>query len=778
MRVNRTKESFKMPRNRKTSYVLLINVFIFVLFVIILPGGEKTDPSLLDLDRLFKDNEFFEKRFGPARWWKDGVGYTTLESSSSTKDGKDIVSYQSKTGNRSVMVPCEKLIPFGQSNPIEIEDYEWSPDRKLLMIFTNSKKVWRQNTRGDYWVLNLKTWKLFKLGGDFPSSTLMFAKFSPTGDRVAYVQKNNIFVENIFSHKLRQLTEDGSTTTINGTFDWVYEEEFSLRDGFRWSPDGKLIAYWQMDTTGVRDFFLINNTDSIYSQVIPIQYPKAGETNSACRIGVVNTSGGTTQWFKVPGDPRNHYIARMDWADNSKEIVFQQLNRLQNTNKVMLGDATIGSVHTMIREKDDAWLDVVDDLKWFYKGKSFTWVSESDGWRHIYLVSRTGKKKKILTPGNYDIISIQSIDEKNGWIYFIASPENPTQRYLFRVPIKGKGKARRITPGDQKGTHRYDISPNGKWAFHTYSTFDTPPVTQLIHLPGHQKVRILEDNSELRAKVNQLHKRPAEFFRVDIGDQVLLDAWCMKPTDFDPGEKYPILFFVYGEPWSQTVLDKWSRKRYLWHLMLNQKGFLVMSIDNRGTPSPQGRAWRKSIYRQVGILASEDQAAAVKSIIKTRPYVDSKRIGIWGWSGGGSMSLNAIFRYPKIYHMAMSVAPVSNQRYYNTIYQERYMGLPKDNPGGYKNGSPITYAHQLKGKLLLVHGTGDDNVHYQSAEALINELIKNNKLFSLMSYPNRSHSISEGENTTRHLYTLLTTYLMENLLLGPKEGKAIPQEKK
>jgi len=666
------------------------------------------------------------------------------------------------------MVSATRLVPEGRSEPLKIDDYSWSPEAKRLLIFTNSKRVWRRNTRGDYWLLDGTSWKLQKLGGDAEPSTLMFAKFSPDGRRVAYVRERNLYVQNLKNLRIRQLTNGGSETVINGTSDWVYEEEFRLRDGFRWSPNGRWIAYWQFDTEGVRTFFLVNNTDSLYPKLIPIPYPKVGEMNSACRVGVISFRGGQTQWFDVSDDPRNHYIPRMEWAANSRTIAFQHLNRLQNTNEVVLGNVRKGSFRKILTERDDAWVDIRGDVKWLSDGRSFTWMSERDGWRHLYLISRSGRKITLLTPGEFDVISVQSVDEERGWVYCIASPDNPTQRYLYRTPLDGSGKACRVTPTDQEGTHTYRISPDSKWAFHTYSSFDTPPIIELVRLPEHETVRILAENSELRDTLNNLKTIRTEFFRIDIGDGVQLDGWCIKPPDFDPHKQYPAVFHVYGEPAGQTVLDKWGGRKYLWHLMLAQQGYLVMSVDNRGTSAPRGRAWRKCIYRRLGILASADQAAATRVVIKSRPYVDPSRIGIWGWSGGGSMSLNAIFRYPDLYHTAMAIAFISDQRLYDTIYQERYMGLPSDNEEGYRNGSPITFAHQLKGHLLLIHGTGDDNCHYQSCEALVNELIRHNKPFSMMAYPNRSHSISEGENTGRHLYELLTRYLKENLPPGPK----------
>ena len=725
------------------------------------------DPAFLSLDRLFKSQEFIQERFGPARWLADGSGYTTLEASDKYPGADDIIRYEPESGQREILVPAAWLIPEDRQTPLPIEDYAWSPDGNKLLIFTNTQRVWRQNTRGDYWVLHLKTKELFRLGGATPPSTLMFAKFSPDNRWVGYVRSNNIYIQELDSRRTIRMTSDGNHTVINGTFDWVYEEELGLRDGFRWSPDSRFIAYWQLDSEGVGDFYLINNTDSLYPRITPIPYPKVGETNSSCRVGVVDIRDQETVWMQVPGDPRNHYIARMEWAPDSKMIVMQQLNRLQNTNQVMLGDISRGTTKTILTERDEAWAALHDDFLWMDGGEHFIWTSERDGWRHVYQAATIEDNLRLLTPGEMDVVRVAHIDPAGGWLYFIASPDNPTQRYLYRRRLDGNGSPERLSPQDQNGTHSYQISADSAWAFHTYSRMDTPPVIDLIRLPGHEVVRTLAANAGLKSKVDALKRQPPEFFRVDIGDGVELDAFCMKPHDFDSEKSYPLLIYVYGEPAGQTVADRWGGSRYLWHLMLAQQGYLVMSIDNRGTNSPRGRQWRKSIYRQIGILASQDQAAALRTILKLRPYIDPERTGIWGWSGGGSMSLNMIFRFPRLYGTAMAVAFVADQRYYDSIYQERYMGLPDDNAEGFKQGSPITFAHQLEGNLLIVHGTGDDNVHYQNCEALINELIRHNKSFTMMSYPNRTHGIREGENTTRHLYGLLTRYLREHVPPGP-----------
>lgn len=723
-----------------------------------------SDPALVTLDRLFDSRDFTLERFGPARWLGEAA-YTTLEPSATVPGARDIVRHDARTGAPEVLVPASRLVPRGRETPLEIDDYRWSGDGKKLLVYTNSQRVWRQNTRGDYWVVDLDTGTLRQLGGDARPATLMFAKFSPDGSRVAYVRENDLYVEDLAVGVIRRLTSTGSPTLINGTFDWVYEEELGLRDGFRWSLDGETIAYWQIDASGVGVFNLINNTDTLYPELTPIPYPKVGTTNSSARIGFVPVAGGDTTWLDIPGNPRTHYLARLEWAATSEEVVIQRLNRLQNTNEVILGNRRTGQVRVVHTDTDEAWVNVVDDLHWLNGGRAYTWVSEQDGWRHVYVLARVTGDPRLITPGAFDVVSVQTVDEAGGWIYYIASPENPTQRYLFRRRLDGSGEAERLTPKDQPGVHGYTIAPGAQYAFHTYSAFGVPPRTELVRLPDHRGLRTLAANDQVRANVERLARHPVEFFRVDIGGGVALDAYMMKPPGFDPAKTYPVLFHVYGEPAGQTVVDSWGGRNYLWHLMLTQQGYIVASVDNQGTNSPRGRAWRKVVYRQIGILASQEQAAAAREIAK-RPYVDAARIGVWGWSGGGSMTLNLLFRSPELYRMGMSVAPVPDQKLYDTIYQERYMGLPQDNEEGYRLGSPITFADQLRGDLLVVHGTGDDNVHYQGTERLINALISANRPFTMMAYPNRSHGISEGSGTSRHLFELLTRHLREHLPPG------------
>lgn len=751
--------------------------FIFVTFTILAaPNRSAAQGDSLSVERIFESGEFSARGVTQIRWLDD-ASYTTLEPSSVGRGARDLVKHDAATGATQVLVAATALTPPGGA-PLNIANYVWSDDRTQILIFTNTRRVWRVNSRGDYWVYNLNTKALRKLGGDGPPSTLMFAKFSPNGDRVAYVRQNNIFVEDIASGRITPLTSDGSKTIINGTFDWVYEEELGMRDGFRWSPDGARIAYWQLDASGVRDFLLINDTDSLYSFTIPVQYPKAGTTNSAARVGVVSASGGPTVWMQIDGDPRNNYIARMQWAGNANEVAIQQLNRRQQTLRLFFGDASSGRVRQVLAENDSAWVELWDNgqlfadrqdhLRWTPDGTRFYWVSDRDGWRRLYLVSRDGSRTTAITPPNVDITQISAIDEPGRWVYYLAAPNEPTRRYLFRVKLDGSFNHERLTPEDQPGTHNYNTSPAGKWAVHSRSSFDSPPVFDVVQLPGHRSARVLEDNAELRSRVAEVRPNRAEFFRVDIGDGVQLDGWMIKPKDFDPVRKYPVLFEVYGEPAGTTVNDSWGGEGMLWHQYLADKGYVVMSLDNRGTPAPRGREWRKAIYRKVGVLSSQDQANGVRAIIKKYRFVDSTRIGIWGWSGGGSMTLNMMFRYPDLYQTGMAVAPVPDLRLYDTIYQERYTGLPDADSAAYAQGSPLNFAQNLKGNLLLVHGSGDDNVHYQGTERLINALVRHGKPFQMMAYPNRSHGIFEGEGTTVHVYSLLTRYLLERLPPGGK----------
>ncbi|MEO5562206.1 MAG: S9 family peptidase [Chitinophagaceae bacterium] len=685
------------------------------------------------------------------KWTSDGTGYYADEKGV-------LVKYELPAFTRTELIQPSQLIPKGKDKALTMRNFEFSKDGKTVLIYTNTKKVWRQDTRGDYWILNTLTNDLNQLGKDKPASSLMFARISPDGKSVAYVSGHNIYMEDIASGKITPLTGDGTDRLINGTFDWVYEEEFDCRDGFRWSPDSKQIAYRQIDASKIRSFLLINNTDSIYSFTVPVEYPKAGEDPSACKVGVIAVASGRTTWMNVPGDTRQNYIPAMEWLPDGSFVMLQQLNRKQNEARMFLCDPATGDTKQVYTEQNNSWIDVIPTEKngwrWINKGKEFLLISEKDGWRHLYRISSDGKKETVITNGNYDMISLQAVDEASGYVYFMASPGNATQQYLYRTLLTGKGKAEKLSPANEMGTHRYTLSPDAKYARHSFSNHNNQSASEWVSFPGHKTIKEQSRNMTASGRV--------EMFRVTTADNITMDGWMIKPTNFDSTKKYPVLFQVYAEPASSTVKDAaGAAGTSLYRGDISADGYIQIGLDGRGTPVAKGAAWRHAIYQNMGIINIRDQAMAAKEIMKWR-YVDTSRIAVWGWSGGGSTTLNLLFQYPDIYKTGIAIASVPNQLLYDNIYQERYMGLPQENKEPYINGSPITHAKNLRGNLLLVHGTGDDNVHYQGAEMLINELIKNGKQFQMMSYPNRTHGISEGPGTSAHLGQLFTKYLREH----------------
>lgn len=724
------------------------------------------DSSLLSIDRIFASHEFMPQWQRPVRWVQGGEAYLTIESSKNIPGAMELVQYESKTGNRSIFLTADKLIPEGKERPVYIENFSMSDDESKVLIFTNSSRVWRSNTKGDYYIYNFDDGTLKKIGARFPSSSLMFAKFSADNKFVAYVHDFNIYKENFETGKIKQLTFDGNGDIINGTFDWVYEEEFGCRDGFRWSNDAKNIAFWQLDASDIPTFYMINNTDSVYSKIIPVQYPKVGFEPSACKVGIIDTNDGKIKWILVPGNEKENYIPAIQWLDSSR-LLIQQLNRKQNKLKIFIYNIASEKLNDIYTETEETWVDLSypdvsashwgdNDLAVVDDGKAFLRLTENDGWRHIYKVDLTTGDKKLITPGEYDVASVTRVTKKS--VCFIASPQNTAQRYLYSVGLKGKGDTVRITLGNFQGINLYNISPNGKYAIQSYGNVLDPGEVHFVSLPKHKELFTLIDNKEYKKKLAKLKLPEVEFFKVVTAEGVTVDGRMIKPVGFDKNRKYPVLFHVYGEPWGQVATDNFIG---LWNIMLAQKGYIIIDMDNRGTPCLKGSEWRKIIYRQIGRINSRDQAMAALEVLKWS-FIDKERTAVWGWSGGGSMTLNLMFRYPDIYKTGMAVAAVANQLTYDNIYQERYMGLSQENMKDFIEGSPISYAKNLEGNLLVVHGTGDDNVHYQNAEMLINELIRYNKQFSIMPYPNRSHGIYEGRNTRRHLYTLLTNYLNEH----------------
>ncbi|RYG11207.1 MAG: S9 family peptidase, partial [Chitinophagaceae bacterium] len=639
-------------------------------------------------------------------WAKDGNSYYQIA-------GGEIVSVTLPKSERKTVISRALLTPAGKDAPIAVRSFQLSADGTKALIYTNSKKVWRYDTRGDYWLADLTTNKINQIGKDKPASSLMFAKLSPDGSKVAYVSKHNVYVESIDGTGAKALTTDGTDRMINGTFDWVYEEEFDCRDGFRWSPDGKSIAYWQIDATKIKNFLMINNTDSIYPYTIPVEYPKVGENPSACKVGVVDITTAKTNWLNVPGDNIQHYIPRMQWVPNSNEIILQQLNREQNESIVFICDASNGAAKAIYTEKAKAWIDAQDEWKWLNDNKEFTITSDKDGWNHLYRISRDGKKETLVTKGNYDVVDVKLIDDKSNYLYFIASPTNATQRYLYKTKLDGKGKLEQVTPSILlPGTHSYDISPNAAFARHTYNSSTVRPVTEWMNFTTGNPFT-MDGSITTQLSKQEAPKNKVEFFKVTTEDGIEMDGWMKKPDNFNADKKYPVVFYVYGEPASPTASDTYGAGRNgLYAGDMAKDGYIYVSMDNRGAPVPKGAAWRKGIYKNIGVINIRDQAMAAKKLLATNSFMDKDRVAVWGWSGGGSSTLNLMFQYPEIYKTGIAIAAVGNQLTYDNVYQERYMGTPFPSKEAYVKGSPITYAKNLKGNLLYIHGTGDDNVHY------------------------------------------------------------------
>ncbi len=630
---------------------------------------------------------------------------------------------------------------------------EWHADSSGYTVLESVPGA-KEKVRASYEVANGKRTVLSD-SDPKPSS----GQSSPDGASVLLSERGNLYV--------RPRGEDRKVPLTKSVPDGPVSNHDAV-----WSPDGKWIAFVQSDESDVKLRSVLVPGDPSYPTVGENRFARVGGVLPTLRVGVVDAQGKETRWIPIPTPSEGFYLGPVEWAGNSHEVLIEKLSRFRNERELLLADLRTGALRRIFHETDRAWVDASQSSNagwtWIRDGQAFLVLSEKDGWRHAYVYSRDGKELALLTPGPFDIIERAVVDEGGGWYYFYASPTNATQKYLYRVRLDGTGAPERVTPANQPGTHRYDFSPDAKWAFHTYATFDQPPVTELVKLSDHQVVRVLEDNEVLRKKMEPLIPQPTEFIQLDLGEGVVVDAWMIKPPGFDPSKKYPVFVYVYGEPHAQTVLDDWGAAQADYHRTIAELGYLVVSIDNRGTPAPKGAAWRRSIHGSLGPLSTEEQAAAVKELARTRPYVDASRVAIWGWSGGGSNTLNAMFRKPDVYHVGIAVVPKPQPHLYNAWFQEIYMQTRETNPEGYQRAAPINFAEGLKGRLLIIHGTGERNTHLQIVEGLVDRLIELGKRFDYMAYPNRDHGLREGPGTTVHVMLLIARYLVEHLPPGPR----------
>ncbi|EGF28096.1 S9 family peptidase [Rhodopirellula baltica] len=588
---------------------------------------------------------------------------------------------------------------------------------------------------------------------------------SPDGTSVLKKQRRGWDIRNLTSGETRPLLKPEEAGDIH------YQD-------LSWSPDGKRILFVESNSNEVRLRNVLVPDDPSYPGVSKTRFARVGTKIPELRVGVVDASGEdvhSVTWLPIEFPKDGGYFGEVSWAGNSEEILVERLSRFRDKREFLLARVD-GVVSTIFEETNEAWAvgshGINSGVKWTDGGKSFVFLSEKDGWRQAFAIDRDGKNERLLTLGDYDIIdraeSGDVVDEDGGWYYFYASPDNGTQRYLFRVPLDGTGTLERITSKDQAGWHSYQFSPDRKWAIHTYSTVNSPPVVDLVTIPEHRSIRILESNEELRTKVRKIITRPTEFVQLRLSDEVTVDASVTKPSNFDESKRYPVFVYVYGEPYLQTVLDRWGAAQIDFLRTIADLGYITVSIDNRGTPAPKGAAWRRSIFGSLGPLSTEEQAAAIQELGRTRSYVDLSRVGIWGWSGGGSNTLNALFRKPDVYHLGIAVVPKPQPHLYNAWFQEIYMRTPEVNAEGYARSAPLGFADGLKGKLLIVTGSGETNTHIQIIEGLVDRLIELGKPFDYMVYPNRDHGLREGKGSEVHVRMLITRCLLENLPPGPR----------
>ena len=663
---------------------------------------------------------------------------------------------QAETSNdlwqKETDVRLKAIYERGEFRPEKIQA-EWLPDSSGYIVQERDPNT-DTTTKVGY---DIRTGERTEVTSEKEKQSAKESLLSPDGTLVLEFRDRNLFVRELDSGQRTQLTQPSD------------DRDVRYRDPV-WSPDGKRVAFVESDATNVRQRPVLVPDDPSYPGVQSNRFARVGEELEKLRVGVVNADGTNLQWLPIESPKEGMYLGQIEWAGNSEEVLVEKFSRFRDQRDFLLAK-TDGDVKPIFHESNDAWAESSQGknsgLTWIRGGKAFIVVSEKDGWRHAFLWSREGKELSLLTPGEYDLIDRGAVDEDGGWYYFYASPDNGTQKHLHRVPLDGSGKLERITPRDQPGTHGYDFSPDAKWAFHTYSTIDTPPRVELVELSGHRVVRVLEDNRKIREKMRDVLSRSTEFLQLDIGDGISMDAWMIKPKDFDASKKYPVFIYVYGEPHAQTVLNEWGVAQIDFHRVVADLGYLVVSIDNRGTPAPKGAAWRRSVFGSLGPLSTEEQEAGLKELGRTRPYVDLSRVGIWGWSGGGSNTLNAMFRKPDSYHVGIAVVPKPQPHLYNAWFQEIFMRTREVNPDGYERAAAINFADGLKGKLLIITGSGETNTHIQIIEGLVDRFIELGKPFDYMVYPNRDHGLREGSGTLVHVRMLIIRYLLEHLPPGP-----------
>ena len=700
----------------------------------------QNDKQIL-LEDIFTERKFSQDWVWGLNSMNDGLHYTIINRKEDNALAIEKFSY--KNGEF-----IEDIITSNYIDSLEFDSYKFSADETKLLLEVESSSIYRYSYESFVYEYNISEDKLTKIN----ENKIRLAEFSPDGTMISYVYQNNLYIYNINTKQTIQCTNNGKINNIiNGATDWVYEEEFAIVKGYEWSDDSEYLAYYVFDESKVKEFSMDIFNSNLYPEQSKFKYPKAGEDNSIVEIFIFNLDKKEHIKAKI-NKSDDDYIPRIKWNKDSKLCV-QKLNRHQNHLQLIFINPISGEGELVYEEFDDYYIDIHDNL--IFTNNGFLWSSEKDGYNHLYFFEYKKNKMKKITKGEWEITNFYGFDKENNIIYYQSNEESPLTKSIYSINLKGKNKK---LLSKSVGVNNADFSKTFKYFINTHSNANSPNYITLQNNEG-EVIRVLKDSKKLNNTLMEYNLSSKEFFSFKTDYKVMLNGWIMKPKDFDENKKYPVLMYVYGGPGNQQVLDSWSG-HYMWYQLLCQKGYIIVCIDNRGTGG-RGSEFKKCTYKELGKLETEDQIAGAK-YLSTLKYIDINRIGIWGWSYGGYMSSLCLLKGNEYFNTAIAVAPVTNWRYYDTIYTERYMRTPQENPDGYDLNSPINYVDLLKGNYLLIHGSADDNVHYQNTMEMISALVESNKQFELFVYPDKNHGIYGG-NTRIHLFTKITNFIIQNL---------------
>lgn len=720
--------------------------YLHLLLLLVLTTVTSAQREITTED-LYRDYTFYTKSVPGFKFLNDGKHYTRLQ--------KNVVKkYDLLTGDFVTDILSGAALQGKAGFGGEIDSYTFNEDETMVVLKSETESIYRRSTKAVFHVLELATGTLTKVNDD--ASKIGYATLDPSSEKVAYTKDNNLYYKDLKSGEVVQITADGEKNKIiNGSTDWVYEEEFSFTKAFEWSPDSKQIAFIRFDESQVKEFTMTRYNDELYPVYETFKYPKVGEKNAEVSAHVYSLKSDKTALVNL-GDMVDMYIPRIKWTKNANKLCVYKMNRHQNELTLFSYDAKKKKSEVILTETNKYYIDITDDLTFLDNGGEFIWSSEKSGYNHLYLYDMKGKEKRALTSGDYDVTAYYGIDQKNGNIYYQAAADSPMEKGIYTVNLKGKGN-RMISPAG--GTNNAQFSSTYDYFVNTRSTINSAPI-YTVYTNKSQQVRVIEDNENMASLQKQYGAGNIDFFSFENTDGITLNGWMLKPHDFDPSRQYPVFMTQYSGPGSQQVTDSWKGTNYWWYQQLAQKGYIVACVDPRGTGA-RGEEFKKMTYMKLGHYETLDQIDAAK-YLGSLPYADAERIGIFGWSYGGYMSSLCILKGNDVFKAAIAVAPVTSWKWYDTVYTERYMRTLEENEGGYNDNSPIYFADQLKGNYLLVHGIADDNVHFQNTAEMANALIKANKQFDTYFYPNRNHGIY-GDNARLHLWTKMNNFILEKI---------------